>query len=371
MKPIHIFRTGKHTSAGGITLDFTADMLREAAEAYDPALHEAPIVVGHPKDNGPAFGWISGLTFSDDGLHATPDQVNTDFEELVETGAYKKVSASLYTPDAPANPTPGKYYVRHVGFLGAMPPSIKGLDALAFNEGDEGVVEFSADWEIAGIFRRLREFLIEKFGIEDADNAIPGYLVESAEDIARNPEPKGDLPEFSENGDTTMTEAELKAANDKLEADQAAFAEQQTTLAAKQADFAEKQEAATAVTIAERKTLIGSRVDKLVQDGKVLPAKADAIKDFAEKLGTDDTVEFGEGDNKATVSATDFLFDLLDEGKTPVDFGEHGKRVEGKTDDIKTSEELAAKALEYQEERAQAGTVISVTEAVNHIQGLK
>lgn len=371
MKPIHIFRTGKHTSAGGSTLDFTADMLREAAEAYDPALHEAPIVVGHPKDNGPAFGWISGLTYNEGGLFATPDQLNTDFEELVEAGTYKKVSASLYTPDAPSNPTPGKYYVRHVGFLGAMPPAIKGLDALSFNEGDEGVVEFSADWEVAGVFRRLREFLIEKFGVEDADKAIPGYMVESAEDIARNPNPKGDMPEFSETEDNDMTEAELKAANDKLEADQAAFTEQQTALETQQADFAEKQEAATAVAIAERKTAIGTRVDTLVKDGKVLPAKADAIKDFAENLSTDYTVEFGEGDDKVTVSTTDFFFNLLADGNTPVDFGEHGQPGEGNADEVKSSEELAAKALEYQEERAKAGTVISVTDAVNHIQGLK
>jgi hypothetical protein len=161
MKRIHIFKAGKHTSAAGTTLEFGEDVVREAAEAYDPALHEAPIVVGHPKDNGPAFGWISALEYSDGQLDALPHQVNADFAELVQQGTYKKVSASFYAPDAKANPKPGTFYLRHVGFLGAQPPAIKGLDGVEFNEDDDGVIEFAAEWETAGVFRRLREFIIE------------------------------------------------------------------------------------------------------------------------------------------------------------------------------------------------------------------
>ena len=64
MKPLHIFRAGRHTASCGTALDFDETTLQASAAAYDPALHEAPIVVGHPRDNGPAFGWIKGLSFS-------------------------------------------------------------------------------------------------------------------------------------------------------------------------------------------------------------------------------------------------------------------------------------------------------------------
>jgi hypothetical protein len=57
-KPIHIFKTGKHTANDGTTLTFTEGMVASIVNSYNPALHEAPITVGHPADNLPAFGWI-------------------------------------------------------------------------------------------------------------------------------------------------------------------------------------------------------------------------------------------------------------------------------------------------------------------------
>src|SRR5690554_1214504 len=105
MKRINIFRAGTHTSAGGATLSFSEADLQASVDAYDPALHEAPITVGHPKDNLPAYGWISSLAFSEErGLDATPHQVDEDFAEMVSKGRFKKISASFYGPDAPNNP---------------------------------------------------------------------------------------------------------------------------------------------------------------------------------------------------------------------------------------------------------------------------
>ena len=84
----HIFKAGTHTSAGGTTLDFSDDVLQASASAYDPAIHEAPMVIGHPADNGPAFGWIASLRYAEGELHADPDQVNGDFEEMVQAGSF-------------------------------------------------------------------------------------------------------------------------------------------------------------------------------------------------------------------------------------------------------------------------------------------
>ena len=132
MQPIHIFKAGKQTASNGTTIVFTEADLAATANAYDPSVHEAPLVIGHPEQEDPAYGWISQLAAQAGNLYATPSQVNTDFAEMVKAGAYKKVSASFYPPEHPNNPTPGVYALRHVGFLGAQPPAVKGLKATQF-----------------------------------------------------------------------------------------------------------------------------------------------------------------------------------------------------------------------------------------------
>lgn len=151
MQPIHIFKAGTHTSSTGRTIVFTEDDVQAIANAYDPAVHEAPIVIGHPDDDAPAYGWISQLVAQAGNLYATPTQVNEEFAELVIAGAYKKVSASLYGPDHPNNPTPGVFALRHVGFLGAQPPAVKGLKTTQFADAkgsaaDQPLVELELDF---------------------------------------------------------------------------------------------------------------------------------------------------------------------------------------------------------------------------------
>ena len=57
---------------------------------------------------------------------------------MVQAGRFKKRSASFYPPQAPNNPTPGKWYLRHVAFLGAQPPAVAGLKDIQFSEDDAG-----------------------------------------------------------------------------------------------------------------------------------------------------------------------------------------------------------------------------------------
>lgn len=141
LSDIHIFRAGRHTANSGVTLDFSDAQLLDAAAVYDPGVHEAPLVVGHPQVNAPAYGWVSGLSYADEGLSAHPAQVDPEFAEMVRNGRFKKVSASFYLPDAPANPKPGHLYLRHVGFLGAAAPAVKGLKQAEFSADDQGIVE--------------------------------------------------------------------------------------------------------------------------------------------------------------------------------------------------------------------------------------
>lgn len=136
---IHIFKPGTHTAMSGEALHFSESDLAATAQAYNPSLHEAPLVVGHPRHDDPAYGWVQKLVLGDDGLTAIPHQVDPAFAEMYAAGRFKKVSASFYRPDAPANPVPGVWYLRHVGFLGAQPPAVKGLRPAEFGE-EEGLV---------------------------------------------------------------------------------------------------------------------------------------------------------------------------------------------------------------------------------------
>ena len=104
---------------------FTEKALREREHAGSIRVRDDAVV---PEGNG---DW-SGLSFADGVLLADPAQVDPAFAELVNDGKFKKVSACFYEADAPANPKPGSLYLRHVGFLGAQPPAIKGLKSVSF-----------------------------------------------------------------------------------------------------------------------------------------------------------------------------------------------------------------------------------------------
>ena len=57
-KFFEIFKAGTRTDNSGRTVTITEADVAQAAAAYDPALHEAPLVIGHPKTmHRPMAGW--------------------------------------------------------------------------------------------------------------------------------------------------------------------------------------------------------------------------------------------------------------------------------------------------------------------------
>ena len=186
MSAIHIFKAGTHTDMHGKKLPFTPDDLAACVKAYDPSVHEAPLVIGHPRTEDPAWGWVKALSLSGVDLMAEPAQLDPQFAEMVTDGRFKKVSASFYLPDSPSNPKPGVLYLRHVGFLGAQPPSVKGLKQVSFSEQEEGVVEF-ADWQAitnASLWGKLRDFLIARFSLDEAEKVLPEWQLNSLREEA-------------------------------------------------------------------------------------------------------------------------------------------------------------------------------------------
>lgn len=319
---IEIFKAGKHTAMNGQTLTFSEADLKAAVAAYDPALYEAPIVVGHPKLDAPAYGWAKSIHFADDGkMIAEPHQVDAAFSEIVQAGRYKKVSAAFFAPDAPNNPKPGVWYLKHIGFLGAQAPAVQGLKSVQFADDAAGVFEF-ADWDkmsIAGLFRNLREWIIATSGVEAADTALPSYQIEglqinAAQEKDHKPyfsEPETE-PETNPKEDDDMT-PEQKAKMEALEAEN-------KVLKDKEAAFAEAQLAEQAKTVSAANVAFA---EALVVAGKLLPAHKDAVVAALNLLDAPAaTVEFGEGETKQPLStALKAVFEALPK---QVEFGEHG-----------------------------------------------
>lgn len=178
MSTIHVFRAGTHQPMNGEPILFSADDLKATARVYDPSLHEAPLVIGHPQHDAPAWGWVKSISITPDGLEIEPHELDPDFSALVKAKRYKKVSASFYEPDSPINPVPGVYYLRHVGFLGAQPPALKGLKTIDLADSQKGILFFSEtiqqeDKQMEkGFMARLFEFLKTKLGNDEATKIL-------------------------------------------------------------------------------------------------------------------------------------------------------------------------------------------------------
>lgn len=240
---IEIFKAGKRPDSHGTVVNITPEDLQQAVDAYDVAYHEAPAVIGHPKMDAPAYAWVKGLQLDGNVLKAELDQIHPEFAEMVADGRFKKVSASFYLANSPDNPKQGSLYLRHVGFLGAMPPAVKGLRNPEFSESEQGIVDFC--------------------------EAMP------------NEEPTQGEPEMS---------AEEKAELDRLRAENQQLKDENAKAKAEKAEAELNQAKAENADFAEG----------LVKAGKLAPiAKQQAVDllNYASTTMQGGVVEFGEGDS--------------------------------------------------------------------------
>lgn len=140
---IEIFQAGTVTSDAGDTLTFTNRDIEEMAVCYDPKKREAPLCIGHPDNNLPAYGWVSQLQTKAGKLFMRVKQLDPSFAELVKNGRYKKRSAALYPPQHLNNPCKGKWYLRHVAWLGAAQPAVAGMPNVQFKDAAQDCVSLS------------------------------------------------------------------------------------------------------------------------------------------------------------------------------------------------------------------------------------
>jgi len=380
---IEVFRTGTHTDSAGNARTWTEADLDMIVSQTTASGHEPPVVVGHPADNAPAFGWVESLKRSGPVLMAKLKQVAAEFEEAVKEGRYKKRSISLY-PDLT---------LRHLGWLGGMPPAVKGLADVAFAEGAATTIEFS-DHKLSAVgrmFLRLKTFLADKFTAEEADRVIgdwelqdlmaeePGLFQEgpTQEGSIQSPPtkngPKQSAPTKNEEDDMDLKQfeerlasqdAKLQEFGEALKAKDATIAAQAQKIEALGKDLAGGQDKVRVKEFADFCGQLGSQ-------GKLSPAQAATAQRLysalpAQALRT--AVEFGEGADKKTSSPEELLRELLSGLPVQLEFGEHAtksKIVNGL--DLNNPQAVANKARELVDSEAKAGRSMSFAEAVERV----
>jgi hypothetical protein len=287
-EPVEIFQAGRHTDSAGRTREWTEEELDEIVRNHNDAT-AAPIVIGHPKTNDPAYGWTGSLFRAGKSLMATFKKVEQQFADLVEQGRYAKRSVSI-------GRGPDGLRLLHVGFLGGAAPALD-LAPMSYAQPEsvDQVFEFSAevDWQTPSLLsralRRMREFLLEQFGADTADRVLPSYdldfLDEHAKDLRNRPlegesDPQPIRGAFNRAVQPTAagghTEMPFSQADiDRARAEERAQAEAEFNRQREQLD----SELATAR--AERhRAEFSAELERLQADGRLTPAQVPGALEF-------------------------------------------------------------------------------------------
>lgn len=326
---IEVFRTGKHTDSKGRIREWTTGDLDEIVKKYDAKYHEAPLVVGHPKDNSPAFGWVEGVKREGSKLFVKLKQVMPEFAQAVKEGRYKKRSVSIHP----------EYGLRHIGFLGGQAPALKGLADISFSDNDNSIVmEFEET---------------QKFSdIKDEGYSMPKTVEELEKELKQKEQQIAKFSEQVKEKEQKITELVKQVAEQKQSS--ANFSERQN----------EQLKAASArIEQLEKQMKQKSCEDfceELAKDGRLHPAQRESVIDFMMKLDDLTEHEFAEGKKKTQL---DQYREQLKAAPKLVEFGEQA--VKGKVSKASAgARELAQKAHEYKEAEAKAGRAISIADAV-------
>lgn len=348
MSWVAIFKAGKQTDSAGRAREWTVEELKEVVAGYDPEWHEAPVVVGHPEDDAPAYGWVEKLRVVGDVLMAKLKDLDPGFVELLKKRRYAHVSASFYGLKE------GGFYLRHLGFLGAAPPAVKGLAQAKFREGEE-VMTYEYDEHriplVGRVLGRIRDLIIEKYGLETADRVIYPYDLEELQRIEEpqapaytDQQPVGaPLAAPAEKEEDDMTEEERKQVeeetrrkvegefNEKLTAQETAHTEK---LKGKEEDLQSKDEELEDLRKSRRADDIKVFLEPLKKEGRVIPAMEEAgIISFMEHLedhpplndkGQEVAVSFAESKEKQ--SPANWFREFLKGLPVQVDFKERAAK---------------------------------------------
>lgn len=366
---VEVFQAGRQTDSAGRSRHFSEADLDQVI-ANHSAADAAPIVIGHPKTDDPAYGWTGELKRAGASLFARFKNVEPEFAKAVEAGRYRKRSVRLADTDKGLQ-------LLHVGFLGATPPAVSGLAAMNYaTPAGATVLDFEMDAVTpsvtARMFRRLRDWMISTAGLETADRVLPDYAIEDLDERADairdanrrerddNPEPDFSRPDHRSDAmpysDEDLRRERERAAAEARQAAERDFNQRQSQLQGElERERAERR-------AAEHQAAIDAHIDA----GRLTPAQAAGMAEFMAGLAASDDAQFefsapaeqGKTPAKVSRSPAKWFADFLAALPRQVDTGESdaGQPLTG-TGDFQAPAgyaideqraELHRKALDYQ-----------------------
>jgi hypothetical protein len=379
-KWIPVLKTGSFTGRGGNKIDVDTARLDRIVQKYDVKQRETPFVIGHPKSESPAYGWVEKFKRVGDVLMAMPKQIVPEMADAIKAGFYKYVSCSVRNDDT----------IRHIGFLGGEAPAVAGLGPVELSEDDSDErfdVQLSEVdiWTTKNLFRNLftiirnfRDHIVEKEGAEVADKIVGNETLSYLErDIDRIelPEPEKSITQLSLGEESDMDE-ELKR---QLEAEKAKTAELSqkldattTEVTSLKTELDQKNQAITAHATEQRGVELSEIVGDLVESGKLTVAESKELLPVLTMLHGSQEVDLseGEGDEAKTVkkSPLEILKNLFQAMPQRVSMQEIAKKSGApKSGNRHDHVEIARLANEYQLSEQEKGNTVSIAIAVDHV----
>lgn len=278
-----VFRCGTHLDHSGKWRTFTEADIDKAIASYQS--DSAPIVVGHPTLNAPAFGWIQQFRRQGPTLQARASRVADEFADLVKRGLYKNRSISFNSDGT----------FRHVGFLGAAAPAVKGLEDIQFADKGEFITMDTAETvqtEQAAAQEHVEEVQVE-----------PEAEVKTAESEAEVQSSRADA--------APKTEPEVSLSN--LESQQKQF---QETVKKLESHIKSLENALNVEQEKNRKVEFAAYADELIRKGRLNPIAKSPLISTMERLFVSDQANFASPENSVLNQFKGLLNLVLPENAT-------------------------------------------------------
>ena len=430
-KPFLVLKPGNYIDRSGATFDATEELLREVAANYEPALHNAPLCKGHPRHDDPAYGWTASLSFTDGALYASPEKVDEAFRDEVNSGRFPYRSPAFYAPTSPDNPTPGKWQLRHVGFLGAMPPAAKGLGMVRLSEDENGVIELREftpkerkklaksgvampdgsypintrqdvinavrDYYRTGKDAAVKAHIVKRAKALGCTDALPeawtkGHTMSEFDDESESDATKSFFQRFVNfvRGDKTVAQAIGEVASPAFSEGEAMTEQEKAALAAERKELTDKGAALRAkiAELSERETKLKEReksaaakeaegkkaaalqfAEGLVKAGKVLPREKASIVELLVRSLDAPAIELSEGEGAEAKKVQKPANVVLRDFLNGLPKRIEFAEVAGGTGTLEFSapDAITRAAIEYQDKEAKAGRTVTASQAVTHV----
>ncbi len=366
-----VCRTGTWRDAANREVTVTEadfDGLVSAYSTQDPA----PVVVGHPATDAPAYAWIDAVRRTGDRLQAKIRDVMPAFRDAVESGRYTGRSIA-FTGNS----------LKHLGFLGGRAPAVPGLAPTRFASSPETVVVLAEAsltpqegvrriaMSLARLVRGMRERIIASDGVEAADEALPGWEIDFLRSIADD---LGDGTQFSQQSigsenNNPETEDGVKDKNGKNKPlDEAALAARSAELDAREQRIASSEQANAK---AARLAAAEQALEPHVTAGRILPAEKAPLAALLASLpeGDNNTITFASSDGEVSEKPLAVLEKFFVALPVRVNYHElsGGPMPAPAGTSVEDNEAIAAEARTLMSEASDRGETLTAVEAVDRV----